>query len=135
MNKESKEIKFVRMRDSDDIIGWVTYDEECIIIEHPLLVDTDTILEESKQLIYFKEYLPQAIVGIKEIEISNYDIMFVTPVNEEFKEQYLSISDFFYNNKSKIRSTKPKKKVETTSEENVISIMEAILDKKNKPVH
>ena len=132
---EEKELKFVRMRDQiTDLIGWVKYEDEYIVIEHPLVVDVDTIIEEGRQILSMKEYLPQAIVTVKEVDIYNDDIMFITPVNEEFKEQYLSVSDFFYNNKAKIKS-KEKKKEPKETEDNVISLIEAIIEKKNKPVH
>jgi hypothetical protein len=133
--EEEKELKFVRMRDQfTDLIGWVKYEEEYIVIEHPLVVNVDSIIEEGRQILSMNEYLPQAIVTVKEIDIYNDDIMFITPVNEDFKEQYLSVADFFYNNKSKIKN-KEKKKEPKESDGNVISLVEAIIEKKNKPIH
>ena len=133
--EEEKELKFVRMRDQiTDLIGWVKYEDEYIVIENPLVVNVDTIIEEGRQILSMNEYLPQAIVTVKQIDIYNDEILFITPVNEDFKEQYLSVADFFYNNKSKIKN-KEKKKEPKESDGNVISLVEAIIEKKNKPIH
>jgi hypothetical protein len=63
--------------------------------------------------------------------------MFITPVRKEFYEQYDYVSDFFYNNNAKI---KPPASTITSEEiaektQKVVSILEAMANKKDKPVH
>jgi hypothetical protein len=135
---EERELKFVRLRTlPEDLIGYVTYKPECVVIETPLKIEVETFFEEGRQILCMQEYLPQTVIGIKEIEIPTSDIMFVTPVKEEFVEQYEYVRDFFYNNESKIKNPLAPKKTETIPEtaEKVVSILEALASKKDKPVH
>ena len=135
---EQKELKFVRLRSlPEDLIGYVTYKHECIVIETPLKIEIETYFEEGRQILCMQEYLPQTVITIKEIEIPTSDIMFVTPVKEEFVEQYEYVRDFFYDNPGKIKNPLAPKKPEQVSEDvtKVVSILEAMANKKDKPVH
>ena len=112
---ESKELKFVRLRSiPDDLIGYVTYKEECLVIEQPLRIEIDTMFDEGRQILSMQEYLPQSVIEIKEVEFYMEEVLFATPVRQEFIEQYEYVADFFYNNKSKL--IEPVRKY-TTSEE------------------
>ena len=135
-----KELKFVRLKNTyDDLVGYVTYGTEHIVIEMPLRIEIETLFDEGRQILSLQEYLPQSVVTIKEIEISMNEIMFVTPVRKEFNEQYEYVSDFFYNNESKLKNPKttiPKQRESITeTTEKVVSILEAMVNKKDKPVH
>jgi hypothetical protein len=135
---EEKELKFVRLKTTlDDLIGYVTYKPECIVIETPLRIEVETIFEEGRQILCMQEYLPQTVIELKEVEIPTGDIMFVTPVREQFVEQYEYVCDFFYNNEAKIKNPLAPKKLEITPEaaEKVVSILDALASKKDKPVH
>ena len=134
------ELKFVRFKTMpEDLIGWVTYKEECIIIQKPLRVEVETLFDEGRQILAMQEYLPQSIIEIQEVEFPQEDVMFCTPVRKEFHEQYEYVSDFFYNNTAKFQENlkKKQKKIQeqTESIENVVSILEALKSKKDKPVH
>lgn len=138
-NVEKPELKFVRMKNNfEDLVGYVTYGTECIVIERPLRIDVETLFDEGRQILSLQEYLPQSVVELKEVEINMSDILFVTPVREEFYEQYHYVSDFFYNNVTKLRPPKmsedqQKEVLEKTQK--VVSILEAMANKKDKPVH
>lgn len=144
-NVEQAELKFVRMKNTlDDIIGYVTYETEYITIERPLRIDIETLFDEGRQILSLQEYLPQSIIEIKEIDINLDDVMFITPVRKEFYEQYDYVSEFFYNNNgnikppaSKITSEEIAEKSEKIAEktQKVVSILEAMANKKDKPVH
>ena len=138
--KPKGELKFVRLRSiPDDLIGYVTYKEECIVIETPLRIEIETLFDEGRQILAMQEYLPQSVITIKEVEFYNEEVLFVTPVKEDFIEQYEYVADFFYNNETKLKSPEKKKAkgVDTTQEsvDKVVSIMEALQSKKDKPVH
>jgi len=139
-NRNKGELKFIRLRSMpDDIIGYVTYKDDCIIVEQPLRIEIETIFEESRQILAMQEYLPQSVIEIQEVEFYMDEVLFVTPVREEFFEQYEYVADFFYNNKGKIKNPlkKPTDPVEETTEKmnKVVSILEAMASKKDKPVH
>lgn len=138
--KPRGELKFVRLRSiPDDLIGYVSYKEECIVIELPLRIEIETIFDEGRQILIMQEYLPQSVVTIKEIEFYTEEVLFATPVKEDFVEQYEYVADYFYNNETKLKTPEKKKaKGFDTTQENVdkvVSIMEALHSKKDKPVH
>ena len=135
---EEKELKFVRLKNHfEDLIGYVTYKDECLVIETPLRIEIETIFDEGRQILSMQEYLPQSVIEIREVEIAMSDIMFATPVRKEFYEQYEYVSDFFYNNESTIKSPKKKRtKADVHQmEENVVSIIEALAKKDQGPMH
>ena len=137
---EQKELKFVRFKIiPEDLIGWVTYKDECIIIETPMRVEIETIFDEGRQILMMQEYLPQSIIEMREVEFALDEVLFCTPVRKEFYEQYEHVCDFFYNKTTKLQdvSKKRKKSVQEQTEniENVVSILEALKSKKDKPVH
>jgi hypothetical protein len=136
---EEKQLKFVRLRSlPDDLVGYVTYKQDYILLETPLRIEIDTIFEEGRQILCMQEYLPQTVIDLKEIEIPTEDILMVTPVREEFIEQYEYVCDFFYNNTSKLRRPPNKERPTEISEEaveKVVSILDALQSKKDKPVH
>jgi hypothetical protein len=134
------ELKFVRMRSSfEDLIGYVTYLDEYIYIDKPLRIEVETLFDEGRQVLSLQEYLPQTVVEIKGVEIEMSEVMFITPVKQEFIEQYEYVADFFYNNNSKVK--KPTKKevdaVEDVAEKvnKVVSIIDALAKKDKGPVH
>lgn len=137
---ESKELKFVRLRSiPDDLIGYVTHKEECLVIEQPLRIEIDTMFDEGRQILSMQEYLPQSVIEIKEVEFYMEEVLFATPVRQEFIEQYEYVADFFYNNKSKLKE--PVRKYTTSEEqisekaEKVVSILDAMAKKDKGPVH
>lgn len=132
---ENKELRFVRLRSHEDLIGYVSIHEEHIVIERPLRVEVDTYMEEYKQLMSLQEYLPQAIVSIQEVEIPYYDVLFTAPVKPDFVEQYQQISEFFYDLQNRTKSKKESKETVTETAKKVVSILEAMASKKDKPVH
>lgn len=140
--KPRGELKFVRLRSiPDDIIGYVTYKEGYIVVEMPLRIEIETIFDEGRQILAMQEYLPQSVISIKEVDFDHEEVLFATPVREEFIEQYEYVADFFYNNTAKIKSPL-KKSTESEVEKDIIdktqkvvSILEAMASKKDKPVH
>jgi len=139
-NKIRGELRFVRLRHSpEDLIGYIRYTEETIVIKLPLRIDVETFFDEGRQILALQEYLPQSVISLKEIEFYMDEVLFVTPVREEFVEQYEQVADFFYNNEHKLKDS-INKKIKGTEEisekaQKVVSILEAMANKKDKPVH
>jgi hypothetical protein len=135
--KPKGELRFIRLRSiPDDVIGYVTYKQDYITVELPLRIEIETLFDEGRQILAMQEYLPQAVVEIKEVDFNNEEVLFATPVRADFVEQYEYVADFFYNNTTHIK--KPvKKDIKKTTEsvEKVVSILEAMANKKDKPVH
>jgi hypothetical protein len=139
--KNYDDLKFVRLRGSypEDLIGMVTYKEECIVIQNPLRVEMETAFEEGRQILSLQEYLPQSIIELKEVEIPTEDVLFVTPVRSEFYEQYDYVCGFFYTDeaekKAKVKAHKEALSETAAKMEKVVSILDAMQAKKDKPVH
>jgi len=140
--KARGELRFVRLRTiPDDVIGYVTYKEGYITIELPLRIEIETLFDEGRQILAMQEYLPQAVVEIKEVDFDDDEVLFATPVRADFVEQYEYVADFFYNNESKLKEPiKKKTKSEDLTEgsetvKKVVSILEAMANKKDKPIH
>jgi hypothetical protein len=138
--KPKGELRFIRLRSiPDDIIGYVTYKQDYITVELPLRIEIETIFDEGRQILAMQEYLPQSVIEMKEVDFYNEEVLFSTPVREEFIEQYEYVADFFYNNQANLKTIgkkKPKLKQEDAEKvEKVVSILEAMANKKDKPVH
>jgi hypothetical protein len=134
----NSELKFVRLRGTlEDLVGYVTHYDDYIVIYKPLRVDIETLFEDNRQILSLQEYLPQAIIELQEIEIPFYDIIFTTPVKKDFIEQYEHVADYFYNVQNRGKSSIVKSKQESVSDtaQKVVSILEAMANKKDKPVH
>lgn len=131
-----KQLKFIRLRHpfDDDLLGYVVQNDNVVTIEMPLRVMVETIFEEGRQILSMQEYLPQSIVDKRIVEFDAADVHFMEDVKADFVEQYEYVSDFFYNNEPTIKSPK-KKQVEEATKEKVVSILEALASKKDKPVH
>jgi hypothetical protein len=139
--KPKGELKFVRLRTiPDDIIGYVTYKQEYITVELPLRIEIETLFDEGRQILAMQEYLPQSVVEIKEVDFNNDEVLFATPVKADFVEQYEYVADFFYNNQTKFKEpVKKRTKAEPVAEtaetvSKVVSILEAMANKKDKPI-
>jgi hypothetical protein len=132
---EQKELKFVRLKNSfDDIVGHVTFHDQYLTVEKPLVVDVETIFEEGRQILSIREYLPQSIISMREVDFNLDQVLFTTPVREDFKDQYEQVATFFYDQQAG-SIEKPKKRKKVVDAENVVSLLEALRDKKDKPVH
>jgi hypothetical protein len=137
--KPTGELRFIRLRSiPDDIIGYVTYKEGYITVELPLRIEIETIFDEGRQILAMQEYLPQSVIELKEVDFDDYEVLFAAPVRADFIEQYEYVADFFYNNTTKLKEPikKKTKGIEMTeTAEKVVSILEALQSKKDKPIH
>jgi hypothetical protein len=138
--KPRGELKFVRLRTiPDDVIGYVTYKEGYITVELPLRIEIETLFDEGRQILAMQEYLPQSVIEIKEVDFNMDEVLFASPVRADFVEQYEYVADFFYNNECKLKEPLKKKTKKSDSNpetvEKVVSILEAMANKKDKPVH
>ena len=129
----SRNIKFLRLATGEEVVAEITEAEESVHLRYPLIVEVETFMEEGRQLLYMKEYLPQSVVGVKEVSISKEIVILTVPISEEFYEQYEQATEYFYNPDTKKPSKKKAKTTEETSK--VVSLFEAMIEKKDKPVH
>ena len=142
------EVEFVRFKHPyEDLAGFVIITGNKLIIDFPLIVELESDYEEGRQAMFLKEFLPQGIISKTTIEFPLKDILFHEPVREEFLEHYEEAKEFFFFEQLQAKKTVKLKKgsavvdqdhfdEETTERvKNVVSILEALRDKKDKPVH
>lgn len=127
-------IKFMRLTTGEEVVSQVTELENEYNLKYPLIVEVETFMEEGRQLLYMKEYLPQSVVSVKEVNIPKDLVIISVQVAEEFLDQFEQASEFFYN--ADVKTTaKKKRKVSADEVSKVVSLFEAMADKKDKPVH
>jgi hypothetical protein len=129
-----KELMFVRLRSGIDIVGYVSSNEGKITIEYPMTVYIETYFEEGRQTIALREYIPQSIVDMKEVTFDDADVLFKQNTREEFIDEFDELSEIFYETTPKLKSNK-KKVDESQAGEKVVSLMEALAEKKDKSMH
>ena len=132
MSEELPELKFVRLKNAEDLVGYVTYYDEYLLIEKPLKIDIETYFEENRQILSLQEYLPQAVVELQEVEIPLDEVVLTTPVKKDFVEQYEYIADFFYNVQVRGKSMLKSREEISDTAQKVVSILEALQSKKDK---
>jgi hypothetical protein len=136
--KPRGELRFVRLRSiPEDLIGYVSFRDQYIVIENPLKIEVETYFEEGRQVLAIQEYLPQTVIELKEVEFYSDEVLFTHPVKAEFVEQYENVSHFFYGDQERKLSQKEQKEKKPTTEqtEKVVSILEALAKKDKGPIH
>jgi len=134
MNPET--IRYIRLKNSDEIIAYVHESKTKYICSRPVLLFVVNMFEDGKQLLNSREYLPPTIVQDQVVSFDKKDVVFCGTVLESFKSEYIEMSDYFFNLDLIQSKTSVKKPTgEDSKKDKVVSIVEALIDKKNKPVH
>lgn len=143
------EVELVRFKQPyEDLAGFVIIKDDKIIIDFPLVVELESNYDEGRQALFLKEFLPQSIINKTTIEFPLSEVLFHEPVREDFLDHYEEAKEFFFfeqlNAERKITLKKKGGFTEESSTfdeettervKNVVSILEALRDKKDKPVH
>ena len=145
-NPPIPEVEYVRFKQPyEDLAGFVIIKDDKLIIDFPLVVELESNYDEGRQALFLKEFLPQSIISKTSIEYPLSEVLFHEPVKEEFLEHYEEAKEFFFfeqlNEERKVTVRKGYQEAEHFDEETtervnkVVSILEALRDKKDKPVH
>ena len=131
MNPEN--IRYIRLQNSDEVIAYVEETKTGYNCSRPVLLFVVNMFEDGKQLLNFREYLPPTIVDSQEIFFSKKDVVYIAPVRDAFMHEYIEMSNFFFEENLIVKTKKDK--VDDSKKEKIVSIVEALMDKKGKPVH
>ena len=123
------DIRFIKLKNGEDIIAYTTQNKKTVTVRRPVCIFIENFLDEGRQLLSIREWLPPNIVKVDSVEVPNEDIFCMLEVTEGFQEQYIDICTAFFDT-----VPTPKKKKEPSGEK-VVSILEALVEKKDKPVH
>lgn len=140
----SEEIRFIRLRNGDDLVAYTTELPTSIVVRRPIGIQIETIIEMNKQIVTMYEWLSPSVAKYESITLNMEDVLLCLPVQDDFGERYVSMCDILFAPEAYEGRMKPKKKKKTLKEElqeksnNVVSLFEAaaeLLDKKDKPIH
>lgn len=133
MNPET--IKYIRLQNSDEILAYTEETAKEYVLTRPMLLFIVNYYEDGKQLLNFREYIPPTIVDEQTIRIPKKDVVFCSPVKEEFREQFIEMNDYFFETTPKVKTKTKLDEAGSSKKEKIVSIVEALMDKKGKPVH
>jgi len=132
----TEEIKFLKLRNGEDLVAKVTVDGDKLVLNRPVAIMIENIYEEGRQLLNVREWLPPTVVLSDTATILSSEVLATMEINPEFLEQYDEICEMFFDNKPVIK--KKTKAKSLTSDDKVVSILEALTgmnEKKDKPIH
>jgi hypothetical protein len=91
-------IKFIKLKNGDDLVGFILQETESdIYILRPLAISIETDLEEVKQFIGIREWLPPSIVKEEGARLPRTDILLIMEVENSFKEDFVQMSKLLYS--------------------------------------
>lgn len=132
----TEEIKFLKLRNGEDLVAKVTADGDTLVLKRPVAIMIENIYEEGRQLLNVREWLPPTVVLSDTATIPSCEVIATLEINPEFVEQYEEICEMFFDNKPVIK--KKTKAKSLSSDDKVVSILEALTgmnEKKDKPIH
>jgi hypothetical protein len=120
------EVQYIRLREGSDVIAQCEDLGDRLVLTKPMRVYIETIIEEARQTVILDEFLPQRMVEIKSIEILKQDILFNTPLNKGFLQDYETVSCACYDEVEEKPKAKGKKIQSSGTDDKIISLLEAI---------
>ena len=103
MNTDRKDLEklpllFIKLKNGDDIVGYVVHrDESSIKLKRPLVVWVDNDMDSGRQYLQVREWIPPIVVTSDETDISLSDIMLTMDVLERFHKEYGDVAEYFYD--------------------------------------
>ena len=84
-------IKIVRLKSGEDVIGYVTEDENMVIIGYPMIVDL--VKSQGVQSFVIQSWMPHQLFKHNEATLWLDDILFMSEVPDEFIIYYEDMVD------------------------------------------
>jgi hypothetical protein len=127
-------IKYIRLRNNEEVIAEMTTTEDTVEMHQPVLLMVVSMYEEGRQMLNFREYLPPTIVKEQKLVLPKSEVLYVLDIKDEFADQYTEMCVYLFEEVEERKT--PKKKVDASeAAAKVVSLAEAILEKKGKPIH
>lgn len=130
---KTEDIRYLKLTNGEELIAYVSTNSSSYEINRPVMLMIVNIYEESRQLLNFREYLPPTIAKEQKLTIGKKEVFFMLEVQDQFKEQYIEMCEYLFDEGDK---KKPVTKKDVTDEgAKVVSLAQALQEKKGKPVH
>lgn len=128
-----EDIRYLKLKNGEELIGYVTSDASSYEIDRPVMLMIVNLYEESRQLLNFREYLPPTIVKEQKLTVGKKEVFFMLEVQDQFKEQYIEMCEYLFDEVDKKKPVAKKDVGDDTAK--VVSLAQALLEKKGKPIH
>lgn len=86
-----EDIKIVRLKSGEDIVGYINEDNEKITISYPMVIDL--IKTGGVQSFTIQSWMPHQLFKLNEASIWLNDVLMISEVADEFVEYYLQMVD------------------------------------------
>lgn len=127
-------IQYIKLRNGEDLVATVlSSDDQSITIKRPVCIMVENYLDEGRQYINVREWLPPMIAESDTITLDKKEVIAQMNTAADFVDQYEDICEMFFESKPVLRKESTKKTKQSV--ENVVSIIEALAEKKDKPTH
>lgn len=92
MTNVEQKIKFVRLKNGDDIITEINNESvSSIELKNPMMLVIDVDVHMNKQQIVMYNWLPQGIVKMNEVKISKRDVVLVADIEKDIEDHYKAV--------------------------------------------
>ena len=141
MTDSTETIRFIRLKNGDDLVAYTIELPTSLVIRRPIGVAIESLFEVNKQIITMYEWCTPSIADYETLTLDMNDVMFCLPVQAEFETRYIEMSDVLFdpiNYENRTERKAKKKKVQKEEGNNVVSIVDALagmIEKKDKPIH
>jgi hypothetical protein len=125
-----EQIKIVRLKTGEDLIGFVVEDDyaTCYIKDaFCILMEEDT--RRQKQVLTLASWAPSSIIKVNECKICDNDILTKFEPTDIFVEHYLGTL------KAVLNMAKAKEEVDKLTDDEIVSMIEAMDDETERTLH
>jgi len=92
MTNVEQKIKFVRLKNGDDIITEINNESvSSIELKNPMMLVIDVDVHMNKQQIVMYNWMPQGIVKMNEVKISKRDVVLVADIEKDIEDHYKAV--------------------------------------------
>ena len=97
MNYEVESMRFIKLKNGDNLVAYTEEADGMVTMTRPLCVLIENDLDEGKQYINVREWIPPMLVKDDCATIPRDEILLVMDVVDSFKDEFIELSKFFYS--------------------------------------
>lgn len=140
MDKQEKQIRYIKLNNGDDIISEISTENELeYTFVNPMKVVVDTDVMNHRQVIFLHPWLPTSVVKKNSVQIHASFIFCTTEVLQDVEEYYVNMISEIETSETIKKSQKKKKGKKNPPkeiEDNILNFSELLERlKKDKPIH
>lgn len=124
------EIKILRLKTGEDIIGFVKEDSygTCFVID-AMIIDLREDLKSQQQILTLSNWAPSSIIKVNESKIFENDILTKFTPTDEFSDYYIGTL------KNLLEMKKQKEAADNMTDEEIMTMIEALDEREINTLH